>query len=565
MVRPSEHLSAPLVLGVASLLLFLLSAISGLLVAYDWAIACAKFFTLMFGVVAALCIAGVGRFYPRAVMPVALGFAAVMLAGDFVQIRAQVPAPSSLVEQFAEPVIVLLPLCTGWMISWLRRDAVVIRLTVGGLCAIVLFWIALLLIESGDVSSGLALGLGIVVTAWLLAQRQTPWKRGRMFAVLNRLLIAAGIFAVAVYGWAILSPTAGDALGAWLPRFVPERLHRYQGFLAIVSDYPFSGSGLAVSEMVYSSYLFMVQVPFTAQAHNLFLQVAVEQGLPGLIGYVGLLLASLWALRQYMSYSPSYSIATAGNRANDYLLAAATVGSLVTLAVNGMLDADIYSGYLVSLVFVPAGVGWGLYLARDLREHQPYEYRKPWGVPSSTNLAFLVGIAPFLLFVTAFFVLGGFSTAYANAGAVVQTRAELSIYNSQTWAMQDQVRRTIPEQLQRAESLYQAAIALNPYNVTAHWRLAQIAIAHGNYDVAEQHLAQAYALAPHHRAVRQLLGEIYAIQGKTEQAIQLWEPLDVGQNQLRLRQGWYEMIGDLRHAFNLYETVQIYEQSACCP
>lgn len=127
--------------------------------------------------------------------------------------------------------------------------------------------------------------------------------------------------------------------------------------LAIVSDYPFSGSGLAVSEMVYSSYLFMVQVPFTAQAHNLFLQVARRAARVdwicwfafGAFGHG----ANTCRTRHRIA-SPQREI-----ERMIALLVAATVGSLVTLAVNGMLDADIYSGYLVSLVFVPVLGGLG--------------------------------------------------------------------------------------------------------------------------------------------------------------------------------------------------------------
>ncbi len=249
-------------------------------------------------------------------------------------------------------------------------------------------------------------------------------------------------------------------------------------------------------------------------------------------------------------------------------MATTIVGSLLALLVNGLLDADIYSGQLVALIFVPIATAWGLFFATYTRSATQTsahdEIGDSWRSRDRVWSGAVVFI-PFLFVAIMFLRPGGIAAAYANAGAVAQTKAELSIYDWPTWPLQDQVRRTNPELLTPAKRFYNAAISLNPYNVTAHWRLGQIALAQGDYAIAEQHLAQAYALAPTHRAVRQLLGEIYAVQGKVEQAIQLWEPLDVGQNQLQLRQWWYEMIGDSDRAFNIQETVRVYEQTACCP
>jgi tetratricopeptide (TPR) repeat protein len=592
MVERNEFPRAPFSLGLASLLLFFLSALSGLFAAYIWAVAVEKFLALLIGMAIALCLACIGRLYQRWVVPAALGVVILALATNTILMALQPLTLASLVDRLTEPIVILLPLCLGWLISLQRRDTRQSGMTngfaiersaeviVAGIGAVALAGFAFLLIRSGDTSSGLALLLGTMVVLWLLAQQWLSPRQRRVATPANRWLMALAVVIVAVYTWSIMSPAAGDMMQRWVPRLVPARLQRYHDFLAIIADYPFTGSGLGVSEMVYSTYLFMVQVPFLAQAHNLFLQLAVEQGIPGLLGYVGLLVATLWAMQHTLARTDSHEAMWEENASTLYVLAAATVGSLVALIVNGMLDADIYGSLLVALVFVPIGTAWGLFFAGHalptLHFSEPFAepFADPYALVSRWNtsrrvgwsgLSGTVGLLPFLLVALMFLRPGGFASAYANAGAVAQTQAELSIYDNQTWAVQDQVRRTSPGQLTLAERFYTVAIALNPYNVTAHWRLGQIELSQGQYAEAEQHLIQAYALAPQHRAVRQLLGEVYAIQGKVEPAIQLWKPLDVGQNQLQLREWWYEMIGDSNRAKNFQETVRTYEQTACCP
>jgi hypothetical protein len=554
---------APVALAMASLLLFTLSAFSSLFVAYAWGVALEKFFAILVGIVAILCVALVGRFYHRWVVPVALAFVVLILASNLTLVWLQSQTLESLVAQLTGPLVILLPLTGGGIASLQRRDFFSRGFLIEGIGALVLLLIAFVLIGSGDISSGLALLTGTTYAAWLLAQARLSPRWQRQIALTNRLLLTAAVIVVVAYVWAIASPSILDTVSAWTPGLVPVRSHRYHDFLAIVADYSFTGSGLGVSEMVYSSYLFIVQVPFLAQAHNLYIQLAVEQGVPGLIGFVGLLSASLWALQHTLSAAYTQG----ESEPNAYLMATTIVGSLLALIVNGMLDADIYSGQLVSLIFVPIATAWGLFFATSTRSATQYsaQYEGDGWRSRSRVWSGAIAFIPFLLVAFMFVTPGGIAAAYANAGAVAQTKAELSIYEWPTWPMQDQVRRTNPELLTPAMRFYNAAISLNPYNVTAHWRLGQIALAQGDYAIAEQHLAQAYALAPEHRAVRQLLGEIYAVQGKVEQAIQLWQPLDVGQNQLQLRQWWYEMIGDSNRAFNLQETVRIYEHTACCP
>ena len=90
---------------------------------------------------------------------------------------------------------------------------------------------------------------------------------------------------------------------------------------------------------------------------------------------------------------------------------------------------------------------------------------------------------------------------------------------------------------------YRSALALDPYNVTAHRRLGQIYLSQGNYRSAQDNLESAYSVAPDQRATRQLLGEVYAVTGEIDRAQQLWRTSDNSYDELAGRLWWYEYLG----------------------
>ena len=129
----------------------------------------------------------------------------------------------------------------------------------------------------------------------------------------------------------------------------------------------------------------------------------------------------------------------------------------------------------------------------------------------------------------------------ANLGAVAQGRAELGVYEWPEWPIQDALRRSAEVDLGPAVAQFEAALALDPANVTANRRLGQIALSRGEEAAARQHLEAAAASDQH--ATRLLLGESYAIAGEIDRAAALWQGLDLSQCQLPLREWWYDHLG----------------------
>lgn len=109
-----------------------------------------------------------------------------------------------------------------------------------------------------------------------------------------------------------------------------ERLMIWQSSLEAIKDFPYTGIGAGkftevISEL-YPSLLDMQRYP---HAHNIFLQVGLDLGLPGLIIYVALLIN--------LSYMLFRTLSKAHN--DDYPFVVASAGSLVGVIFHGLIDA----------------------------------------------------------------------------------------------------------------------------------------------------------------------------------------------------------------------------------
>lgn len=132
----------------------------------------------------------------------------------------------------------------------------------------------------------LALGVGVWLTLWLSGRRR--WAIG--LAVLAILLVACLV--VLSPGNGGERPTAAQAAldaGTWAFR---QRI--WQTAIRIIRDFPLTGAGMGAFNDV-ADLLYEFRVPRNPGAHSVFLQVATDLGLPGLVGFLAILLLVLWA------------------------------------------------------------------------------------------------------------------------------------------------------------------------------------------------------------------------------------------------------------------------------
>jgi tetratricopeptide (TPR) repeat protein len=306
-----------------------------------------------------------------------------------------------------------------------------------------------------------------------------------------------------------------------LAGFRLDRQSTWKNSFDLASDYPFTGLGLGAFTMAYSSYVFLVHVPHTAHAHNLFLNVWIDQGALGLLSFIALAAAALVA------------------RYGERRWRAPALMAIGVLLLHGLVDDAFYGyegGKAAALMFIP----FAMLARRDsgaLHSPEAVAHRN-----TTRKRAAFAAIATVMAIGLVFIALPQTrATWLANLGALQQTRAELSFYLENTAGhIQDSIRVMSTVDLRPALENYRAALALDPNNVIANRRLGQIDLSFSRFDDARQHLLQAYLAAPHQRATRQLLGESHAVAGEVDEAVRLWRTVDTGQQQLATRVWWYK-------------------------
>ena len=120
------------------------------------------------------------------------------------------------------------------------------------------------------------------------------------------------------------------------------RLEVWSRALYAISDFPFTGIGIGTfNRVIPMLYPFFTIAPDAKldHAHNLFLQVGLDLGLPGLIAYLALLLATLAAL-----------IDVVRRAAADRMLAAGALGGFTAMLIHGLVDVPVWGG---KTAFIP--------------------------------------------------------------------------------------------------------------------------------------------------------------------------------------------------------------------
>ncbi len=422
-------------------------------------------------------------------------------------------------------LIMLLPLgLSGTIWAWSRRYWLEIAVAVVALI-VGLFG----LIMTGSRSAWLGFGLAIGYTIYFI------WRFGSGRRILLRWLIDLLMlaFTIAFLGSIFLSLKVPEFEA--VPNIIfgdsfSSRTKLWQDSLLLIQDYPFTGSGLGSTTMVYSSYVFLLHVPFSPHAHNLYMQIAIEQGIPGLIVFVAMVIFAILGLINV--YQQGNSLIR--------IYCAATFAALIAMLGHGMVEADLYAHLLLSIIFLPFGFTLALLLGKTSKQPMPWSDA---AIRRANQSALFGSLAPIVAIIALLLRPGAMAELQANMGTVTQTRTELAIYRWPTWPIQDELRRNDTVDLSVAIDYYTNALALNPMNVTAQRRLGQIAISLGKYESAQHHLEIAYEIAPDQRPTRQMLGEIYAIRGDLERAVQLWKTVDTTNGQLNARYWWYTHIG----------------------
>lgn len=206
------------------------------------------------------------------------------------------------------------------------------------LSSFVVMLVVLILTKSRGAWLGAAAGLTIVsVYHW-------PRLRRPALAALALVALAGLLMGPAQVAQSLASLAAAPVLGGW-----NGRLELWSRAIDAIADYPLTGIGMGTFDRVIPlryPYVVLAGAELAIpHAHNLFLQVAVDLGLPGLIAFVALLgIVLTSALRAARNWAAERDLA---------LQAVGLAAGLVAVLVHGLLDAATWGSK-------PAIFIWGI-------------------------------------------------------------------------------------------------------------------------------------------------------------------------------------------------------------
>jgi O-antigen ligase len=312
------------------------------------------------------------------------------------------------------------------------------------------------------------------------------------------------------------------------PSSARSRLALFREAIQLVGDYPVIGGGLSAFPALYSEYVLVTPHFFLGYAHNLFLDVVLEQGVLALLAVVIILGGSLIRLsfRLWTSTSPSQRMQS---------LRWAALAGLLVLLVHSMLDDPFYGMEGTPLLFAMPGLAISATPSRkksrrkvaadtDLRPAN----RRPGALLSSVVIISFLG-SLVLVRQPLRAILN------ANLGAVEMAQVRLADWPTGVWDEGGDL-----DALGPARSRFERAIEANPYQPTALYRLGILEMLERDYLAASQHLELARRVSPEHRGVQKTLGYTLAWLGEYEEAAPLLAPLPEVAQELEVYQWWWE-------------------------
>jgi hypothetical protein len=289
-----------------------------------------------------------------------------------------------------------------------------------------------------------------------------------------------------------------------LNRAVDPRLTLYHNSLYIARDYAFTGIGMGNTfAKVYSRYSLLIQPLFLSYASNLLLSVWLNQGILGLVAFLGLIVTYY-----------AYVVRIMRRTRPSTMFHGLWLGVTATL-IHGLFDARQYteSPLVMPVLFIAIGLTIA-YGQVALKEEGIWLSIRQWlrqGMLFYAAPILIIGVIGFLILKTSLT-----ATWYTNQGAQDETRADFAP------GLTDPQRQQLTDS---AANWYRQALDASPDYAPANRRLGNLQVAHDEYDAALPFLEQAYAAEPTNPAAIKGLGLAYVWVGRTQDAAQVLKNL----------------------------------------
>lgn len=291
-------------------------------------------------------------------------------------------------------------------------------------------------------------------------------------------------------------------------------------------DFPITGGGLTSFPGLYSQYIIVIPFFYFINSYNMFLDVAIEQGV---IGSVTLLLiygSAIWLVCRTLVSVKSRPI---------QIFSWLCLFVMIFTVVHGVFYDYLYLGLGVLLLFFPVGISMAGVMESGISRKESII---PPAVSSGLSRSYIsvVMLIPVLglIVVLALNMNKIISIWYSNLGAVQMSQAELKHFPTNHWTEAEMI-----PQLEKAEVSFQSAIQYNPDNRTANYRLGMISMARQDFESASMYLEMAYQESPSHRGIIKNLGYCYVWLGKMDKAKALFEKIPEAQEELHVYVWWW--------------------------
>ena len=307
--------------------------------------------------------------------------------------------------------------------------------------------------------------------------------------------------------------------------------------LQLIAEFPFTGGGLRAFPGLYSHYLLAIPYFYIEYSHNLFLEVALEQGILGMLSLSIILAGGIGLLVNVLIARPG-------------LLAWAGLASLAVMCLHGLVSDAVYGERGLPFVFFQAGMAFAL--ARPLPERLLSRVGLERGASGQSRnqgrIRWVMPGAGVFLVVTAA-LLAGFrrpliSHWVSNLGAVEMARVELADFPSGEWEDGE-----IVASLGKAKALFDRSLQYQPENRTANYRLGLIASLSQDFPSVVTFLETAYREAPEHRGIRKNLGYNEIWSGQLDRAELILNGIPEAGEEMSVYAWWWGTRGrrDLAH------------------
>lgn len=363
---------------------------------------------------------------------------------------------------------------------------------------------------------GVTVMIGLIWLTSVYLARALYWKLWIVFSLILVLgLVIGSLFVARNPGIAQIVVSLPIASDYTVNRYVVT-----QGVLNLIGDYPYTGTGLESFPGQFSTYYLITPNYIIPHSYNLYLDVALEQGIIAVLSLLWVMLISILLL---LIYGKSLALPLS-------TLRWAILVSFLIVLIHSFFDDIIYDYGQAPLLLLLPGMAVALAapgLSEASKRRRRRLRRQVYSVAAVTILAILIaGLFNYRQLLADW---------YANLGALQMSRVELSEWDwdNSTWKYDKPV-----EVLDPAKKLFERALDYDPGNRIANHRLGLISMLRRNYPAAVAYLSKAYEKEPGDRGIIKALGLSFVWIEQFELAMPLLEQIPEAGEELGIYR-WY--------------------------